>query len=158
VNRFVEDKWPWIEGMHGMRKGILDMLSDADLAYSPGGQAVSLGALLREIGEIEYAYIQSLKTFNTDFSYRNPDPGLETSTTRLSDWYISLDEALHSTVSALSDDDLKKPVGRSSGNSLAVELQLEGYLQAMLIFLGKATVYLRAMSKPLPPSVEQWIA
>jgi hypothetical protein len=38
MNRYMQEKWPWIEGTHGMRSQLLDILSDADLAYSPGGQ------------------------------------------------------------------------------------------------------------------------
>ena len=34
----MNEKWPWIEGSHGMRSQLLDILSDADLAFSPGGQ------------------------------------------------------------------------------------------------------------------------
>ena len=34
---------------------------------------------------------------------------------------------------------------------MPVEMSLEVYIQAILIFLGKAVVYLKAMGKPLPP-------
>ena len=63
MNRYMQEKWPWIEGTHGMRSQLIDILSDADLSFSPGGQNMTLGALLREMGETEYSYIQSLKTF-----------------------------------------------------------------------------------------------
>ena len=68
MNRYMLEKWPWIEGTHGMRSQLLDSLSDADLAFSPGGQNMTLGALCREMGEVEYSYIQSLKTFRQDWS------------------------------------------------------------------------------------------
>ena len=61
MNRYMLEKWPWIEGSHGMRSQLLDILSDADLAFSPGGQNITFGALCREMGEIEYSYVQSLK-------------------------------------------------------------------------------------------------
>ncbi|MGH2581322.1 MAG: hypothetical protein ACRDFQ_00325, partial [Anaerolineales bacterium] len=57
----------------------LGILSDADLRHSFPGSA-SLGALCKEHGEIEQAYIDSFKTFKLDFSYRNPDAGLAAST------------------------------------------------------------------------------
>src|SRR5437763_3028380 len=63
MNRYMQEKWPWIEGTHGMRSQLTDILSDADLSFSPGGQNMTLGALLREMGESEYSYTQSLKTF-----------------------------------------------------------------------------------------------
>ena len=40
---------------------------------------------------------------------------------------------------------------------MTVEFQLDAYLQAVLIFLGKATIYLRAMNKQLPPFFEEYI-
>ena len=71
MNRFMQEEWPWIEISHFMRAGLLDGFSDADLGFDPSGQNMKLGALCREMGEIEYSYIQSLKTFKQDWSYRN---------------------------------------------------------------------------------------
>ncbi len=49
-----------------------------------------------------------------------------------------------------------KSVDRS-GFTMPVELQLDVYLQALLIFFGKATIYLKAMNKPLPPQIQEYI-
>ncbi len=156
MNRYMQEKWPWIEGTHGMRSGLLDSLSDADLVFSPGGQNMTLGALCREMGEIEHSYVQSLKTFKQDFSYHNMEADLESSVARLKEWFQTLDDELKATVSALSDEDLKKAVDRG-GFATPVELQLDVYLQALLIFLGKATIYLKAMNKPLPEQIQEYI-
>ncbi len=156
MNRFMQEKWPWIEGSHGMRSQLLDVLSDADLAFSPGGQNMTLGALCREMGETEHSYVQSLKTFQQDWSYRNTEAGLDSSVTQLKAWFQTLDDEMKATVSALSDEDLKKTVDRS-GFAMPVELQLDVYLQALLIFLGKATIYLKAMNKPLPEHFQEYI-
>ncbi|HLQ28983.1 MAG TPA: DinB family protein [Ktedonobacteraceae bacterium] len=156
MNRYMQEKWPWIEGTHGMRSGLLDSLSDADLVFSPGGQNMTLGALCREMGEIEHSYVQSLKTFKQDFSYHNMEADLESSVARLKEWFQTLDDELKATVSALSDEDLKKTVDRG-GFAMPVELQLDVYLQALLIFLGKATIYLKAMNKPLPEQIQEYI-
>src|SRR5689334_3778171 len=109
----MQEKWSWIEGTHGMRAQLLDTLSDADLAFNPGGQNMTFGALCREIGEIEVAYIQSLKNFKQDFTYRNTEAGLDSSTARLKAWYDTLDAEMKSLVSAFSDDDFKKTIDRS---------------------------------------------
>jgi uncharacterized damage-inducible protein DinB len=156
MNRYMQEKWPWIEGTHGMRSQLLDILSDADLTFSPGGQTMTLGELLREMGEIEHSYTQSLKTFKQDWSYHNTEAGLESSVTRLTAWDQTLDDEMKATVSALSDEDLTKMVDRG-GFSMPVELQLDVYLQALLIFLGKATIYLKAMNKPLPQQIQEYI-
>lgn len=156
MNRFMQEKWPWIEGSHGMRSQLMDILSDADLAFCPGGQSMTLGALCREMGEIEHSYVQSLKTFKQDWSYHNTEAGLEGNVTRLKAWYQTLDEELKATVSAFSDEDLTKTVDRG-GFPMPVELQLDVYIQALLIFLGKATIYLKVMNKPLPKEIQEYI-
>ena len=73
MNRYAQEKWSWIEGTHGMRMQLLDALNDEKLLFNPGGENMTLGALCRESGDIEYAYIQSLKTFTQDWSYHNDD-------------------------------------------------------------------------------------
>ncbi|HXV96810.1 MAG TPA: hypothetical protein VEC93_00200, partial [Anaerolineae bacterium] len=83
--------------------------------------------------------------------------GLETSTAKLKAWYQTLDEQMKEAISAFSDEDLKKLVDRSGGYSTPVEMQLDVYLQALLIFFGKATIYLKAMNKPLPEAVREYI-
>ncbi len=156
MNSYMQEKWPWIEGTHAMRSQLLDILRDADLAFSPGGQTVTLGALLREMGEIEHSYIQSLKTFKQDWSYHNTEAGMESSVARFKAWYQTLDDEMKATISALSNEDLTKTVDRG-GFSMPVELQLDVYLQALLIFLGKATIYFKAMNKPLPQQIQEYI-
>src|SRR5947209_19384222 len=113
MNRYLQEKWPWIEGTHGLRSQLLGILSDADLAFSPGGQNLTLGMLLREIGEIEHSYIQSLQTFKQDWSYHHMEAGLESSLTQLKAWYQTLEDEMKATVSALSDKDLTKTDDRA---------------------------------------------
>ncbi len=74
MNRMMNEKWPWIEAAHRMRSQLFNILSDADLAFSPGGQTMTLGALCRQMGETEHAYIQSLKTLNTLPTLIDPSP------------------------------------------------------------------------------------
>lgn len=156
MNSYMTEKWPWIEGTHGMRSQLLDTLSNADLAFSLGGRTMTLGALIREMGEVEYSYGQSLKNFRQDWSYRNEEAGLESSVERLKAWFQDLDDEMKATASALSEEDLKKTIDRG-GYPMPVDLQLDVYLQALLIFLGKATIYLKAMDKPLPEHFQEYI-
>ncbi len=157
MTQYFEQKWPWIEGTHGMRNDLLKTLSDADLAFNPGGQNMSLGALCRELGEIEYDYIQSLKAFKQDFDYRNPDKSLVTSVERLTAWYRSLDEEMKSIVAAFPEEDFKQLVERPGGYKAPVDVQLDIYLQALLIFFGKVSIYLKAMNKPATPTMQEYI-
>jgi hypothetical protein len=81
---------------------------------------------------------------------------MDSSISQLKAWFTKMDDELKAVVEAFSNEELKKGVDRS-GYPMPVETQLEVYLQAMLIIFGKATVYFRAMNKPLPETVEQWI-
>ncbi len=156
MNKLMQEKWPWIDGSHQMRTQLLNLISDTDLAFSPGGQNMPLGALCREMGDTEYAYIQSLKTFTQDWSYHNTEAGLERSVTQLKNWYQTLDEELQTTVSAFSDEDATKTVDRG-GYPTLIGVQLDVYLQALLIFSGKTTIYLKAMNKALPKVIQEYI-
>jgi len=60
MNRVLQERWPWIEGSHAMRAQVMELLSDDELAFNPGGQNVTLGALCREMGETERSYLESL--------------------------------------------------------------------------------------------------
>lgn len=71
----------------GLRDQLMEILTDEDLGLRPGSETASLGALCREIGEIEHTYVESFRTFRQDFSYRNPDPELERSVAALKTWY-----------------------------------------------------------------------
>src|SRR5258706_12994074 len=89
-----------------LREQLMEILSDEDLHLRLGGETASLGALCREIGEIEHAYVESFRTFRQDFSYRNPDPQLEHSVAALNAWFAELDRELMACVEALSEDEI----------------------------------------------------
>jgi hypothetical protein len=146
----------------GLRDQLMEVLVDEDLGLRLGGETASLGALCREIGEIEHTYVQSFRTFRQDFSYRNPDPGLEHSVAALKAWFAELDRELMSAVGALSEDDIAhRRIIRSDFDvaffSPLVKVQLDVYREALLIFYGKVTVYLRAIERPLPGQWAAWI-
>jgi uncharacterized damage-inducible protein DinB len=144
------------DGVRGMRSHLLDILSNADLAFSPGGQNMTLGALVRRMGDLEYSYIQSLKTGVRDLSYQNTEADLENDITRLKTRFQALDDELLDTISAFSKEELTRRVDRG-GFPSTVEREIDHYGEALLIFFGKATIYLLAMNKPVPESIENTI-
>jgi uncharacterized damage-inducible protein DinB len=156
MKRFIQERWPWLEEVRGMRSQLLDILSNADLSFSPGGQNMTLGALVRRMGDLEYSYIQSLKTGAQDWSSHNTEAGLESDITRLKTWFQALDDEMLDTISAFSNEDLTKRVDRGGFNS-TVEREVDHYGEALLIFFGKAIIYLKAMNKPVPESIENTI-
>ena len=145
-----------------LRGELIAILSDDDLAVRVGGTSASLGALCREIGEIEHSYVESFRTFRQDFGYRNPDPLLETSVASLTAWYAELDTELAAAVKALSEDDIaNRRIVRNDFDiddfSPLPSVQLDIYREALLIFYGKVSVYLRSMGKALPGHWEAWV-
>ena len=157
MNRYAQEKWSWIEGTHGMRLQLLDALSDDNLSFNPGGENVTLGALCRESGDVEYSYIQSLKTFKQDWSYHNETPGIETSVEQLRAWYQQMDAEMKVVVEGFSEDDLTKTVDRGTGFSVPVDMQLDIYLQALLIFFGKASIYSKSLNIEMTPTFNEYI-
>lgn len=146
----------------GLRDQLLELLTDDDLGYRVGGANASLGALCREIGEIERAYVDSFRSFRLDFGFRNPDPELERSVAALSAWYAALDRELMEALEGLSEGDIADR--RIVRNDFDIDdfaplpaVQLDIYREALLIFYGKVSVYLRAMGKPLPGRWQEWI-
>jgi hypothetical protein len=158
-NAIMETYYPLFELYQRLRIQWMDLLTDEDLSFTPGGANLTLGELCREIGEVERAYIESFKSFSLDFSYRNPTPGLSDSVAMLKSWYAVLDQELRETVAALSDEDVqRRTVDRGGNFRLPPQIQLDVYKEALLIFYGKASVYLKMMDKPLPHQWQEWIA
>lgn len=158
MNSIMTQYWPIFEMYQSLRTQLMETLTDADLHFSPGGTNPTLGALCKEIGEIEYAYIESFKNFEVDFSYRNPEPALEQSVARLAAWFAELDQELKATVAGLSEEEVQnKMVVRGPEFQLSPQIQLNVYQEALLIFYGKATVYLKALNKEVPQQFREWI-
>jgi hypothetical protein len=158
MNSIMRDYYPTFQMYQQLRDEMMAILGDADLGYSPGGENPPLGALCRENGEIERAYVESFKSFTLDFSYRNAEPGLESSIERLTAWFAALDQELRATVEGLSDEDLQnRVVNRGNGFTLPPQIQLDVYKEALLIFYGKSMVYLKAMGKPVPDHWRDWL-
>jgi hypothetical protein len=158
MNSIMSSYFPTFQLYQAIREQLMQTLSDHDLGYTPGGANPPLGVLCREIGEVERAYIDSFKTFALDFSYRNTTPGLESSVAQLVAWYADLDAELKSTIEGLSEQDINgRLVDRGGDFKLPPQIQLNIYQEALLIFYGKAIVYLRAIGKTPPQQMQDWL-
>jgi hypothetical protein len=148
-----------LEMYQAIRGQIMSVLDEADLRFSPGGANPPLGALCREIGETEHSYIESFKCFQCNFDYRHPDPELAYSVAGLNAWYAALDQELKTVVAGLTEEQLENQrVVRGPTFSLPPKIQLNIYQEALLIFYGKASVYLKALGKTAPEQMRDWIA
>jgi uncharacterized damage-inducible protein DinB len=152
MNTFMQQHGDIYRETLALRPQLMDILTDADLIFTPGGSNPTLGALLRETGDIERSYIDSLKTHKQDWATRTSDPALETSVDKLKAWFTALDDELMTVMEGLTDDDLQQSIER--GFTTSVGTQLHIYREAVLIFGGRISVYVKAMGKPMP---QQWV-
>ena len=159
MNSIIKEQGPVLGQTQAMRYQLMKILTDEDLDYSPGGENPTLGVLCREMGEVQQAYITSFQTFEQDFSYRVSDPELEHSVERLADWFQALDRELETALGSLSEEDIQtRVIDRGGGFVLPPSIQLHIYREALLIFYGKASVYLKALNKTLSEQWQSWIA
>jgi hypothetical protein len=70
----------------------------------------------------------------------------------------SYDEELKTAVAALTPDDIQnRTVYRGENFQVSSLINLTIYNEALLIFYGKISVYLKAMSKSIPQQWQEWI-
>ena len=163
MNSLVRDHLPatFFAEYLSLRDQLLATLDDDDLGRNLGGATLTLGALCREIGEIETAYVESLRTFRQSFD-QHADPRLESSVEALRTWYGQLDAELLDAVAALDEETIAtRRIVRADFPeeffSPLPAVQLDIYREALLIFYGKVSVYLRAFGRPLPGNWSDWI-
>ena len=147
MNSLIESEFP-LQQTQSERYDMMQTLTDSDLAYKLPGDNPTFGELCRQIGEVEYNYIQSFRTFKHDVSYRVTEPELATSVARLQAWYTALDDEFESVMRAFSEEDLHhKQIDRGHGFTPSLYVQFHIYREALLMFYAKASVYLKALQK-----------
>ena len=158
MNTIIRDQFPILREYQALRPMALELLADTDLAFSPGGAAPSLAALCIRIGEVEHSYAASIASRTIDFAYRNDDPARAGSVAALRDWYSELDRQLHDAVAALSDEDVAAwQITRFEGFTLPLQILLDVYKEALLLFYGRVDVYLTALGKTRPERWAEWL-
>ena len=157
MNSFVKEQFPIFQAVQAIRDQLMEVLSDDDLRYKLPGGNPTLGELCREMGEVEYSYIQSFRNRTQDFTYRNTESSLASSVAKLNAWFSALDAELKAVLEGFSEEELDQMINRGDGFMLPIRIQPHIYKEALLIFYGKVSVYLRAMEKPLPGQWQEWI-
>lgn len=157
MNSIITDYFPIFKMYSSLRDQVMNTLTDDDLQFRPTSANATLGELCREIGETERSYIESFKTWTINFDYRYPEPEIANSVEQLRAWYADLDRELEATIGALSDADVRdRVVDRGHDFKLSPQINLNVYQEALLIFYGKISVYLRALGKT-PQQFREWI-
>ena len=143
-----------IRGHHRMRDQLLIVVSDADLAYKLPGQNPTLGDLLVELGELEGVYTHSFETLTLDWAHRQlplPEPITVAS---LQAWFEAQDDAMNRALSRFTEDELRvDQIDRGHGFVASPFVQMQVYREAVYIFYGKLSVYLKALERD---AGEEW--
>lgn len=140
-----------------LRDQLLDALADHDLAFHPGGN-LTLGGLFARLAATEQAYADSFRTFRARFEFDPPEAGATASVAALKALFASTDAAFQAALAGVSRADVAdRPVDRGGGHKLSVFLHLDVYREALLLFCGKASVYLAMMGREPPGKWRSWI-
>ncbi|MFP4643664.1 MAG: hypothetical protein ACLFM0_04845 [Spirochaetales bacterium] len=140
------------------RDELLSSLEDKDLEYRPGPGLPTLGDLCQSLGENHAAYIDSFVTFEFKPETRRGTAARHTgSVSALQSWFSGLDGELHAVLDSMDDETATTPVWRGPDFQLPAHVHLDVLREALLIFCGKASVYLKLMNKPLPGAWPEWI-
>ncbi len=156
MNKVLEDYYEVFQLYQELRGQLLNVLTDEDLQFRPFPNMLTFGQLCYELGQTEESYIESFKTFEQNWDHLSDPLVQPDSITALKTWYDELDEALKTAVSALTDEQVNEGVIKR-GFDIRPISQLSTYTEALLIFYGKASIYFRALGKPLPDKWPDWI-
>ena len=148
-----------------LRTKMMDTLTDSDLAFNFPNN-LTLGELCVYMGNVERAYIDSLKTRKLVWDKPNSEPGLGGNVEKLKAWYKALDEQFDTVLGDIEEDDFRVvyPGGSDTaspsvdrGWPMPLGRQFRAYREAMFIFFGKCDIYLHVLGKPLSEQWQGWI-
>lgn len=149
MNSLIESEFP-LRDTQNLRYELLTTLTDDDLTYRLPGDNPTLGELCREMGDLEHRYIESFTTRRHDWSGQHNEPDLTTSVERLTAWYTRMDDEFETVIRAFSEDDLHTThIDRGHGAVVSAFVQFHIFREAVLMFCAKASVYLKALRKPM---------
>ena len=140
-----------------LRDELLASLADADLAFTPGGSNPTLGDLCVALGATQSSYAESFRTFEAKFDEHVEESRTIHSVAGIRAWYETLDAELEEALENLTAEQAKQVVVRGEGHQMPLLTHLFVYNEALLIFCGKASVYLKALGKQAPGKWGDWI-
>ena len=158
----LQDHWDeavhWLELYSGLRTELMAELRDEDLRYSLPGNNPSLGELCLEMGEVELSYLDSFATFRQSFDHHHPDKSVAGEVEGLRSWFEELDTRLFKRLNEFPSEKLADTkIDRGENFQVDPVTQAHIYREALLIFYGKVSTYLKAMQKEIPGRWEHWI-
>lgn len=155
MNSLFDDE---IRGHHSMRDHLLTVVSDADLGYKLPGQNPTLGELLMEMGNVQGVYTHSFETLTLDWTHRQVPPPAEVTIGALRAWFEAQDDAMRAALSRFTDDELRVDrIDRGQDFIASPFVQHQIYREAVYIFYGKLSVYLKALERDAGAEWAAWV-
>jgi hypothetical protein len=147
-----------IRGHHSMRDHLLTVVSDADLAYRLPGQNPTLGQLLVEFGDIQGVYTHSFETLTLDWAHRQLPAPVPITIASLQAWFEAQDDAMSRALGRFREEELRiDRIDRGHGFIASPFVQHEIYREAVYIFYGKLSVYLKALERDPGEDWAAWV-
>ncbi|MEL6272528.1 MAG: hypothetical protein AAFV33_03580 [Chloroflexota bacterium] len=157
MNTFVQQQFPVLDQTLALRYQLLDIISDDDLKFALPGN-MTLGELCKQVGEFDYVYAQAFKTGKHEWDYTHADTSVAESVEKLRGWYTELETDIKDTVAAMTDEQINTTmIDRGHEMAMPFSIDFFVYRESLLIFCAKASLYLRALGKPLPRQWQTWI-
>ena len=155
MNTLFEDE---IRGHHSMRDHLLTLVSDADLAYKLPGQNPTLGELLVDMGNIQGVYTHSFETFTLDWAHRELARPAPITVASLQTWFDAQDDAMSRALSRFTEEELQiDRIDRGNDFIASPFVQHQIYREAVYIFYGKVSVYLKALERDAGDEWAAWV-
>jgi hypothetical protein len=143
---------------HSMRDHLLTVVSDADLAYRLPGQNPTLGEQLVELGDIQGVYTHSFETLTLDWAHRQLPSPAPITISGLQTWFEAQDAAMKRALDRFTEDELRiDRIDRGHGFIASPFIQHEIYREAVYIFYGKLSVYLKALERDAGHEWAAWV-
>jgi hypothetical protein len=143
-----------IRGHHSMRDHLLTVVSDADLAYQLPGHNPTLAGQLVELGDLQGVYTHSFETDILDWTHRQLPPPEQLTVAGLQAWFRAHDDAMKTALDRFTDEELHTGrIDRGDGFIASPFVQHQIYREAVYIFYGRLSVYLKALERD---AGEQW--
>ena len=147
-----------IRGHHSMRDHLLTLVSDADLACDLPGQNLTLGEVLIEMGNVQGVYTHSFDTLTLDWAHRQLPPPEPITVASLQAWFAAQDDAMSAALSRFTEEELRiDRIDRGNGFIASPFTQHQIYREAVYIFYGKLSVYLKALERDAGDEWAAWV-
>lgn len=147
-----------IRGHHSMRDHLLTVVSDEELSYELPGANPTLGQLLIDLGNVQGVYTHSFETLELDWTHRQVPPPSPVTVGSLRAWFDVQDAAMKAALDAFTVEELRvERIDRGGGFIASPFVQHEIYREAVYIFYGRLSVYLRALERDAGPTWAAWV-